>query len=399
MLYALSTRSITGGLAATGCLCATIPIAAAVPQSVSSPRNADASVSTVALPGLPAGASEPQVALDDRGSLYIAYGAGNVLYCSVSRTGGASYAVPVRIGQAGILSLEMRRGPRIAVSGKFVVVSAVYAQQGKGRDGELLAWRSGDGGKTWQGPARVNDTPAAAREGLHAMAASADGKTVACTWLDLRGKGTQIYLSLSRDGGATWSKNTRVYTSPDGTVCECCHPSLSWGPKGELFVMWRNWLNGSRDMFITRSGDGGTSFLPARKLGGGTWPLNACPMDGGSLTVAPNGTVTTIWRRDKYLFACEPGGTETLVGRGQQGWNAATTRGLYAVWLWGRPGQLMTRLPGEKIARVIAEGANDPVVATTPSGRGAVVVAWGEGPSAQSRIRSAVLSTPKLNNQ
>ncbi|MES2462694.1 MAG: sialidase family protein [Armatimonadota bacterium] len=365
-------------------------------------------------------AREPQVAVGDNNRVYIAFGAGDTLYCAVSQDGGKSYASPVKVGQAGSLSLGMRRGPRIAITKDAVVVSAIYRrEEGKGghepnghdanghegkghqpkgheangHDGELVSWRSLDAGKTWQGPTMVSDVPGAAREGLHAMAAAPDGKTLACTWLDLRNKGTEIFVSLSRDGGKTWGKNTQVYQSPDGTVCECCHPSLAFGPKNELLVMWRNALGGARDMYLARSTNGGSTFGPAQKLGSGTWPLKACPMDGGALAVAPNGAVTTVWRRDQDVFTCAPGGSETLLGRGQQAWTAATARGVYSVWLVGRPGRLMAQLPGEKAARLLSPQANDPAVASHVSGRGPVVVTWLEGPKENSRIQSAVFES------
>lgn len=395
MIYSsLRTRSFGSFLIASLCLSAAFPAACAERQAASSPLTSGGAVSAVTLPGLPSGAREPQAALDDGGNVYIGFGAGDALYCSASRDGGKTYDTPVKIAAAGKLSLGMRRGPRIAVAGKAVVLSAIYGQQGGGRDGELLAWRSVDAGKTWQGPARVSDVPGAAREGLHAMAASPDGKTVACAWLDLRGKGTEIYASVSRDGGATWGRNARVYASPDGTVCECCHPSLAFGPKGELLVMWRNALGGARDMYLARSTDNGMTFTSAQKLGAGTWPLNACPMDGGALAAAPDSRVITVWRRDQEMFVCEPGETEKPLGRGQQGWVAATTQGVYAVWLSGRPGRLMALLPGEKSARPLATRANDPVVASRPSGQGPVIVTWSEGAQAESSIRSAVLTPP-----
>jgi hypothetical protein len=96
-------------------------------------------------------AREPQVAVDGSGDVYVTYGAKNALYCSVSKDGGRTYASPVKVAEEGVLSLGMRRGPRIAVSGKTVTITAVYGRQGKGRDGELLAWRSPDGGRSWQG--------------------------------------------------------------------------------------------------------------------------------------------------------------------------------------------------------------------------------------------------------
>jgi hypothetical protein len=63
--------------------------------------------------------------------------------------------------------------------------------------------------------------------------------------------------------------------------------------------MFRNNVDGLRDMFVAESVDG-AAFAPARKLGTGSWMLAACPMDGGSLTLT--GGLTTVWRREDGIF-------------------------------------------------------------------------------------------------
>lgn len=95
---------------------------------------------------------------------------------------------------------------------------------------------------------RVNDKADSAREGLHAMAAGKDG-SLWCVWLDLRFKKSEIYAARSIDGGESWEPNIRVYQSPDGSVCQCCHPSvIVQGTK--LVIMFRNLLSGHRDMYV-----------------------------------------------------------------------------------------------------------------------------------------------------
>ncbi len=62
------------------------------------------------------GAMEPQVAIENDGHIYVAYGVANTLYVSISANGGKSFGAPVKVGDAGKkLMLGMRRGPRIAV--------------------------------------------------------------------------------------------------------------------------------------------------------------------------------------------------------------------------------------------------------------------------------------------
>ena len=211
--------------------------------------------------------------------------------------------------------------PVSAATKDAVTITAIAGKRGGGQDGDLLAWRSTDHGKTWGQPAVLNDVTDAAREGLHGFAAG-PGNVLFAVWLDLRKDessegGTKLYGTISRDGGKTWEKNARVYASPEGTICQCCHPSVAIDAKGVLHVMWRNALNGSRDLYYTASIDGGKTFASAQKLGHGTWTLNACPMDGGDMTTAGNGQIDSVWRRQEEIFAASPGKEEQVLGKGR----------------------------------------------------------------------------------
>jgi len=314
-------------------------------------------------------AKEPQVAVENDGRVYVAFGMRNAVYLSISNDAGKSYGNPIKIAEVGSLALGMRRGPRIALSHRTIVISAIGGVQGRGRDENLLSWRSSDIGKTWSGPARVNDVEASAREGLHAMAAGPDG-TIVCAWLDLRSKGTKLYVSTSKDAGASWSENRLAYESPSGTICECCHPSLAFDAKGKLYAMFRNSVEGNRDMYLISSIDGGKSFGGAQKLGAGSWQLKACPMDGGMLAVDAQGEVVTFWRRADRMFLCNSGSSEIEIANGEQGWVA----GVHRVWQNGGKvwGVSLTSAPF-----VLAEKGNDPVIASSPDGK-RVIAAWTE---------------------
>jgi hypothetical protein len=340
-----------------------------------------------------AGAKEPQAAVATRKQVYVTFGAGDVFYASVSTDGGATYGAPTRVGTAGQLSLGMRRGPRIVATRRGAVITATYGKKGGGADGDLLSWRTVDGGKTWLGPTTVTDVPGAAREGLHAMAVAPNG-TIACAWLDLREPGTQVFAAFSYDGGKTWGKNVRVYRSPAGNVCECCHPSLTYDAENRLYVMWRNWLGGARDMYLSATSDEGKTFSPARKLGNGTWPLNACPMDGGAVASA-QGVITTFWRRENTMYLARvPGAdaSETKVGDGQQGWIVATPKGTYLVWLRGRSGSpLFASTPETTTPMILANTAQNPMIAAGTDSRPIVVAVWSD----EQGIRSATLATGK----
>ena len=132
-----------------------------------------------------------------------------------------------------------------------------------------MSWRSTDGGKTWSQGLRVNDVPESTREGLHGLAAAQDGTVWASGWIFAKkacGSMERSRRTAERRGAAI----SKIYVSPDGHICECCHPTAYIGPQGELYAMWRNWLSGSRDMYYAVSTDRKTWAAPedsARALG------------------------------------------------------------------------------------------------------------------------------------
>jgi hypothetical protein len=321
-------------------------------------------------------AREPQVAVSPSGQVFVTYGVGNDLYCATSADGGRTFGPPREVGTGGVLSLGMRRGPRIAATSQAVMIAAIAGAQGKGADGDVVAWRSTDGGQTWSGPRRVSDIDGSAREGLHALAAGPKGELY-CVWNDNRETGRMaIFGARSDDGGLSWSPSVKVYQAPEGPICPCCHPSAAFAPDGTLLVMWRNALQGARDMYLTRSTDGGQTFGPAEKQGGGTWRIDACPMDGGSIVAGPDGRTETVWMREFSVFRSRPGQPEDRIGPGIQAWAAPGPGGAYVAWLVGRPGRLLLQVPGEEAPTALAEKANDPVVGSALDGRGPVILAW-----------------------
>jgi hypothetical protein len=66
--------------------------------------------------------------------------------------------------------------------------------------------------------------------------------------------------------------------------------------------MFRNWLNGSRDLYLAPSVNKGRTFKDAVKLGTGIWKLNACRMDGGGLDFNVDNTINTTWQRSGNVY-------------------------------------------------------------------------------------------------
>ena len=248
----------------------------------------------------------PSLSKDAAGVLHLVYGIGDSILYRSSTDAGETFSSPVLVSRIEGLATSHTRGPQIAATQNGVLITACNSK------GNIFSFLK-EGASSWKPRYRVNDVDTVARENL--MALSADGNNAFAVWLDLRNGRNQIYGSRSVDGGKTWSKNIRIYASPDSTVCECCKPSVIL-QGSRVYVMFRNWLGGNRDMYLIRSADLGKTFGPAQKLGRESWALNACPMDGGGIALQ-NGVPQTVWNRKSVIYTVKPGAKEMEIGKGR----------------------------------------------------------------------------------
>jgi hypothetical protein len=320
--------------------------------------------------------SQPRVVSGGGRRVAVVFARAGEILIADSADAGKAFGEARTIARIDGLMLGMRRGPRAVVTNDTMVVTAIAAEKGNVASGDVWAWSSTDGAKTWSKSTRpINSVPGSAREGLHGMA-SGPGGMVACVWLDMRNTpkdrhGTEVWMTLSNDGGATWQEDRLVYRNAGGTVCECCHPSVTIDADKGIHVMFRNAKEGARDMYLTSSRDGGRTFTDSQKLGRGTWPLNACPMDGGSATFDAKGNVKTVWMRAGSVFTTTAGADEQRLGNGRQPVLVALPSGSWTGWIDGT--SLMARWPNGPTQK-LADQANFPTA--SPGSDGSVVIAW-----------------------
>ena len=208
----------------------------------------------------------PNLVTKNGNNVHVVFGMGDSLYYSFSSNKGQSFSSPLLVDTLpGLVSFAMR-GPQITntTNGLAMIVAT--------RVGNIFSYTK-DGTGAWQRATRINDADTICKEGF--LALGSDGnQNLFAAWLDLRNNAhNKIYGARSADGGKTWSKNFEIYASPDGTVCECCKPSVAVQGKN-VYVMFRNRIEGSRDLYLIQSSDGGESFGEAKKLGTGSWKLN-----------------------------------------------------------------------------------------------------------------------------
>lgn len=249
----------------------------------------------------------PNIIKDKSGNIHLVYGSGDSILYSISADEGNTFSAPSLVAVLPKLTAAATRGPQIAVTNEGLLITACN------RSGNIYSYVK-PASKKWILTGRVNDMDTVAKENL--MGLSADGKNAFAVWLDLRDKHNKIYGARSIDAGSTWQKNILIYASPDKTVCECCKPSVAIKGKN-VYVLFRNWLNGNRDLYLIQSKNGGTEFQVAQKLGNGSWALKGCPMDGGGISISEKGKPGTVWNRKGTIYSCIPGENEIEVGKGR----------------------------------------------------------------------------------
>lgn len=288
----------------------------------------------------------PALTSDNTNSIQMVFGNGDsIMYSSLGKKNN-SFSSPVVIDTLPNLVAYATRGPQITTTKNGLVVIAVN------KAGNIYSYLK-EANENWVRSAQVNDVDTTDKEGF--LGLSSDGENnLFAIWTDLRNdKHNKIFGARSSDGGKTWSQNILVYASPDGNICECCKPSVVMNGN-KVVVMFRNWLNGDRDLYVTGSSDGGRSFGVATKLGEGSWALDGCPMDGGGLAMNKDGTVETVWRRKSAIYACEPGKQETELGAGKN--CVLQTINGKIIYAWSNNGNIICLLPGG-ISKTVGQGS------------------------------------------
>jgi len=250
----------------------------------------------------------PCIVTDLNNHIHIAYGNGDSIMYTESTNGGQSFQTPVCIDTLRNLVDFAMRGPQITITKNGVAIVVLN------RTGDIFSYSKDEFGK-WKKGSRVNDVDSTCKEGFIGLGSDGNQHLFAA-WLDLRGnKRNKIYGASSSDGGETWNPNQLLYASPDSSVCECCKVSVTMKDQ-HVYVMFRNWLNGNRDLYLMESKDAGKTFDVPGKLGKNNWPLEGCPMDGGSLSINGN-SVQTAWRRHDSIFSAVPGEEESFITKGK----------------------------------------------------------------------------------
>jgi len=241
---------------------------------------------------LPEGADRPfapDAAFGPDGTLFVLYtnleGLGNTpanLWLSRSPDGGRTLSAPTRV--AGKLSFQ----PRLAVDQRGTVYVTWLQAASVGlfslgtTPSPVVISRSEDGGQTFSPPVPVSD-PKRPRVGAASPVVDSSGR-LHVLYEDFRGDRRDfenldgppaeepfaLVVTRSDDGARTFSPGVEVEPEvvPTGRFVAFlpAFPSLAAGPNSSLYVAWSDGRNGDEDVFLRRSGDGGTTWSPPLRV-------------------------------------------------------------------------------------------------------------------------------------
>lgn len=205
----------------------------------------------------------PSIAVDRQGVVYVAwqdYRRNQAdIYFAKSTDGGQSFGPNVRVnddlGRAGQLS------PALAVDDSGTISVAWHDMRTGNPD--IFFATSTDGGKTFSRNVRVDDDPGTAGQYDPSLAVDARG-AVYVAWHDLRSGQPDIFFAASRDRGETFGPNRRV--NDDQGEAFQFHPSVAVSGEGGVAIAWEDYRHGHADIYLSISRDRGATFSPNRRL-------------------------------------------------------------------------------------------------------------------------------------
>lgn len=255
----------------------------------------------------------PDLAFAPDGTLYVVYanlmGSGNVpdnLWLARSDDGGATLAEPVRVAGERVFQARVAVDPEGVLHVTYLQADDI-AVWSLPSPAPVVATRSEDGGETFTEPVVVSDTQRS-RVGVATPVIDAAGDLVVLyqdfkgnvrDFMNLEGPAWEepsaLVVTRSTDGGRSFSPGVEiddeVLVGKRFIVFLPEFPSLAAGPEGALYVAWADARDGTHDVWLRRSRDGGRTWS-------GRVRVNDNPVDDGTSQYLPAVSVSSGGRVD-----------------------------------------------------------------------------------------------------
>jgi hypothetical protein len=259
------------------------------------------------------------------GALWIARGTADRILVSKSTDLGKTFSAPVSVTAEPIpIDWGPDSRPQLVIdrADRIVLTYAIF--QDKRFNGRVYATRSTDGGGSFAPPVPLTSDLTSQR--FQTVGIDPGGRAFAA-WLDKRNVAPAVANGKAYAGAAlayAWADRPgteagfgTTHIAADNT-CECCRLALAFAGPGRPAVMFRNIFPGSvRDHAVVSFSDADTP-RPLRRVSIDDWKTEACPHQGPSFAIAPDGSQHAAWFTDgarrKGLFYARADGDRTPFG-------------------------------------------------------------------------------------
>ena len=206
--------------------------------------------------------------------------------------GNGTFTVPIDVVSSNFEPTGFI-GPEIAAKGDTVYIAFIC---GALSNNTIMIKKSFDGGLTFSDTIRVSPKDNNFKYAMPNVAVMEDGNPVvtymrsSSTWTDW-----EQMVNVSTDFGLTFPNEVDGSALAPGEPCDCCKSSVVTF-ENNVFLIFRNDESNIRNMYISKSTDGGMSFTSVEDLDDIDWIINSCPTSSGYGVV--NGDSILIVRRN-----------------------------------------------------------------------------------------------------
>jgi hypothetical protein len=231
--------------------------------------------------------------------LWIAWSAGGRVSIAKSADLGKSFSAAVTLPPTALaLDNGPDARPKIAIGPDHRLV-VTFASRDEKYNGHAFIAESTDGGKTFSQPNPI--APHSPSQRFETAAIDADGHAFVA-WIDKRNAAVakeagKTYagaaLAFAWDSGATGTL-TEGKIAQDN-MCECCRIAVAFAAPGRPAVLFRNiFPGGIRDHGVMTFASP-TEPGPVERVSVDDAAIDACPHQGPSLSIGPDGTYHATW--------------------------------------------------------------------------------------------------------
>jgi hypothetical protein len=248
---------------------------------------------------------EPDLALDSSGNIYVSWNRyysyvveGDLelwdydVYMAKSTDGGATFGTHVKVNDGS--DWQYKSSIKVGPSGNVYVT---WTDRRNGGISDVYFAKSIDGGSTFSTNARINQYTEQS-QGYPEMALDED-EVIYVVWNDSRNlykkNGRDVFMARSLDLGDSFEPEIKINDAKIPAAFEYFYPTITaWG-KGHVAIAWEDKREGTYDVYLTRSDNGGSSFRPS-------WRLNSAEKGSQSvpdIVMDGMGHVHCTWRDER----------------------------------------------------------------------------------------------------